>query len=63
MPTRTDKAMYYLNMENIDNYHKFGTWQNKEEINARRRARFAEMKKEGMLMAIACVLEIELLNL
>ena len=53
MPTMTDKQRYYLNKECIDNYHKIWKSMNKDEINAKRRARYAARQKEGLRMAIA----------
>ena len=43
-PTMTDKERYYLNKENIDNCHKLWIRKNNDELNARRRARYAEKR-------------------
>ena len=63
MPTMTDKQRYYLKKECIDNYHKLWKSMNKDEINAKRRARYAARQKEGLRMAIASELEIDSLKL
>ena len=63
MPTTTDKEMYYRSNEYIDNYHKLWRWENKDELHARRKGRYAERKQEGMLMAKTGELEIESLSL
>ena len=63
MPTMNDKQRYYLNKECIDNYHMLWICKNKEQLNAKCRARYAERKKAGLMRVVAGELEIELLNL
>ena len=62
MPTTTDKGRYSFNKEHLDDYLKLWTWKSNDEINARRRARYAERKKAWLMMAIAGELAIESLT-
>ena len=51
--------MCYLSKEHVDKYRKLFNFQNKDEVNARPRGRYAERKKDGLLMAISGEFDIE----
>ena len=54
--------MYYFNKGHIDTYHKLWTANSNVAITARRRPRYAERKKDGLMMALTGEINIEPLN-
>ena len=52
LPTRTDKDMYYINKERVNNKDYPWMVNNNGAVNTRRRANYARKKRELLMFAI-----------